>query len=29
VKEQMEQGIEIPQDIFGVHVRNVAKIGLR
>jgi len=29
VREQMEDGIEIPQDVFGVHVRNVAKIGIK
>lgn len=26
VREQMEQGVEIPEDIFGIHVRNVAKV---
>lgn len=29
VREQMEEGVDIPEDIFGIHVRNVAKIGIK
>lgn len=26
VREQMEQGVDIPQDVFGIHIRNVARV---